>query len=67
MKRRGKRRANRRSEGLGAPSPPRPASRGAGGNGRSNNFLRVSQVIVNWSTDSRIHPLPTKVREGKEG
>ncbi|MEJ1271906.1 hypothetical protein NN561_002753 [Cricetulus griseus] len=62
-----KRRANRRSHRLGAPSPLRPAGGGDGGNGRSDNFVGFSRVIVNRGTDTRIPPLPTKVREGKEG
>lgn len=55
-------RANRRVQGLGAPSPSRP-TRGGGG----DNLLGLSRVIVDVGTGAGIRPLPTKVREGKEG
>lgn len=63
----GKGAANRRSHGLDAPSPARPASGGTGGHGRGDNVLGFSRVIVNLGAGTRVHPLPTKVREGKKG
>lgn len=59
--------ANRRSHRLGAPSPGRPAGRGDGGHGRTDHVLGFSRVIVKRGADARVPPLPTKVREGKEG